>query len=86
MSDEIKKPHIDYPCEWEYRIINTDTAAVREAVVVIVADIEYALAEGHRSQTGKYATLTLKVTVRDEAHRNEIFTALRSHPDVVTVI
>ena len=85
MSDD-RKPHIVYPCEWEYRIITTDAALVRKAVAHIVADVPHALADANRSRTGKYCSLSLTLTVNDEAYRDRIFAALRKHPAVVTVL
>ena len=77
-----RKPEIDYPCTWSYRIIGADELRMRLAVRGIVGEAEHALTLGLESAHGKYRSLQLELVVRDEAHRLSIFDALKIHPDV----
>lgn len=76
------RPELSYPCSWTYRIICTDEPGVRAAIAVIVGDSAHTLTGLGSSTSGRYARLELVVHVRDEAHRNEIFVALRRAPSV----
>lgn len=81
-SFEDQKPEITYPCAWSYRVIGADEQRLREVIVEVVGDVEHSLRLAHESSHGRYRSLALEVVVRDEAHRNSIFTALGRHPDV----
>jgi putative lipoic acid-binding regulatory protein len=71
-----RRPEISYPCFWTYRVICTDEPALRSAVASIVGAAEHTLERIGDSASGRYHRLELVVSVRDEAHRNEIFVAL----------
>jgi len=86
MSADKHQPAIAYPCRWDYKIIGTDTGRIRAVIAVAVAGAEHTVADSNRSHTGKYCSVALTVAVRDEAHRNQIFMALRGHPDVIMVL
>ena len=85
-SLEGSHPVIEYPCSWPYRIVCSDEATVRAAIVRIVGASEHTLAKVGDSSSGRYQRLELVVTVRDEAQRNEIFSALTSVPSVRFVL
>ena len=80
------KPEIDYPCQWEFKVIGTDEAALRRAIGQIVGDRVHQLSVSNRSSGGKYCSLRLEVHVEDEASRNALFEALRDHEDVTTLL
>ncbi len=78
------KPLIDYPCEWEYRIIGSDEAGMRAAVAEIVDDRAHSLRAGNRK--GKYLSLKLKTSVVDEADRDRIYQGLSARAAIRMVI
>ena len=86
MSAGDPKPKITYPCSWEFKVIGFDTQRVREAVARVVGDAAHSVADSRQSSSGKYRSVSLTMTVHDEAHRNRIFAAFRDHKDVVMVI
>ena len=77
-----RKPEIDYPCPWSYRIIGSDEAQMRVAVREIVGERDYKLELSNESHGGKYRSLELEVVVVDEAQRLAIFDALRKHAQI----
>jgi len=85
-SFEGKKPEIDYPCPWSYRLIGRDEVALRRAVLGIIGGAEHTLVLVNESSAGRYRSLELELVVRDEAHRLGLFEALGRHPDVRFVI
>jgi putative lipoic acid-binding regulatory protein len=80
------RPHIDYPCDWEYRIIGADAAALEAAVRAVLQAEEYALSAGNTSPKGRWRALRVEMRVRSEAHRDEVHRLLREHPDVKMVL
>lgn len=86
MDFEGRKPEIDYPCPWTYRVIGLDEARLRVAVVEIVGDAPHSLRSGNTSGGGKYVSMGLEIEVRDEAHRLRIFESLSTHPEIRFVI
>ncbi len=93
-ADEQQKPHITYPCPWDYKIIGTDENVLREAVVTCLdqalsqaaGEREYELGTSRTSNGGKFVSLKLNLMVLDEAERNGIFSSLAGHPAIRIVI
>ena len=77
---------IDYPCEWEYRIIGVGDEALRLAVSEIIGDRKHSLAFSNISKTGKYISLSLKTIVENEEIRNSIYASLTKHAAVKKVL
>lgn len=80
------KPHIDYPCSWEYRIIGADAAKMEAAVAHVLGDEEYTLTPSKQSPKGRWCSLRLEMQVLNEAHRYQVHRVLREHPDVRMVL
>ena len=80
------KPEIDYPCEWEYKVIGADAEAIRAVIAAVVGEAEHTLDLSRASRTGKYVSLQLAVAVRDEEHRLGIYHALTAHHAVKIVL
>ena len=80
-----RRPHIEYPCAWSYRLIGASEASLREAVRDVLG-APAALTQGRASGRGRYVSATLTVQVRDEPHRLAVFEALAAHEAVVYVL
>ncbi|MCA8979841.1 MAG: DUF493 domain-containing protein [Planctomycetes bacterium] len=81
-----RPPDIEYPTLWGYRLIGPDPEAVQAAVLEILGPCEHQLKSSHRSASGKYHSFALELTVRDEAHRLELFEAFKAHDAIVYVL
>ena len=81
-----RRPELSYPCPWEYKVIGLGEAALREAVNAIFQGRECEIRLSKTSSGGKYTSLAVTLTVRDEADRLALFQALRDHPHVVFVL
>ena len=79
------RPHIDYPCPWDYQIIGENEERLRGAVAVVVND-RYVLTLSHRSKNGRYTSMQLTIEVRSDEHRMEVFEGLRQHGDIIYVL
>ena len=84
-----RRPAIEYPTEWGYRVIGADEAKVRsaiETVLRLVGGGAHTVRLSNRSTGGRWCAVDLQVVVRDEAERMAIFQALHVHGDVRMVI
>ena len=72
-----KKPKIDYPTHWEYKVIFDASDEVETKVKDIVKDREFKLVFSKFSKDKKYASYDLAVLVLSEEERLEIFSALK---------
>ncbi len=80
------KPEIHYPCEWQYRIIGEDKTAMHQAITTSVAALACSLTDGNISSGGRYLSLSLVVTVRDDAERLRLYQLLAGHPAIRMVL
>ena len=82
----MNRPKIDYPCEWEYRLIGPDEENIRRAVVEILKTKQYTLSFSNISKSGKYISFSLKTIVATEKERNNIYISLRKHTGIKCLI
>ena len=85
-SSQHKRPRIDYPTRWGYRIVGTSEEAMRAHVLALLGDVEHELVLGNRSRGGKYVSLHLSLVVRDEAQRLAIYDHLTRHDAIRFVV
>ncbi len=78
-NPENKKPQIDYPCKWPYKIIGDNIEEMINAVENVVTDLEYDLTPSNISRKGKYFSLNIIVVVPSEKVRDLIFQNLNKH-------
>lgn len=79
------KPQIDYPTQWEYRIIGKDKKELEE-IVKETFPKSYTLKDGNTSQGGKFVSIVVSTEVASEEERNELFAKLKSHPQISMVL
>lgn len=84
MDFEGRRPEIDYPCVWEYRVIGSDREHLMGAIREIVGNRNHCLVDGH--QKGPWLSLSLELTVHDEAERNDLYVSLKSIAGVKMVL
>ncbi len=78
-------PQIDYPTQWEYRIIGKDKKELEEIVKEIFPQ-GYELKDGQASSGGKFVSIVVSAEVASEQERNELFAKLKNHPQVSMVL
>ena len=87
MGEAAKPPaKINYPCDWEYRIIGPDEAALKTAAAQVMGGRKYDLAFSNISKTGKYFSLSVKTFVESEEARNNLYAAFAKHPAIKTIL
>lgn len=85
-NEENKKPQIEYPYNWPYKIIGVNIEQMIAAVEEIVIDLEYELTPSNISRRGKYFSLNVTVMVPSEIVRDLIFQKLSAHPAIKFVM
>jgi putative lipoic acid-binding regulatory protein len=86
MDINIRKPEIEYPTNWGYKIIGSDVDEMLKAVEEIIKGLEYEVAPSNVSSNEKYFSLNIFAVVPSESVRDIIFRNLTKHPAIIFVI
>ncbi len=81
-----KKPQIDYPTQWGFKIIGRDKEALLKAIKEVMGEREHLCHLGNSSKTGKFHTYNASCTVEHQEERDALFKAFADHDDVEMVI
>jgi putative lipoic acid-binding regulatory protein len=80
------KLELDYPCDWEYKIVVRNEKMI-DAILDDIEQLEnYNLDLSKQSSNGKFKSYTLQTIVDNENHRIEIFNILRDHEHIKMVL
>jgi putative lipoic acid-binding regulatory protein len=80
------KPEIDYPCQWQFRLIGEDRAAMNQAISTWISASSYTVCDANVSSGGRFLSLSLEVTVNDDAERLHIYQLLAGDPAIRMVL
>ena len=87
MNDSSKrKPAIDYPTKWGYKVIGIDVDKLLKAVEEATPGLNYEVTPSNISSGEKYYSLNVTVMVPSEVVRDLIFQKLSEHRDIKMVI
>ena len=86
MDLQNRKPEINYPTKWEYKIIGSDVDEMIKAVENIVKEFEFELVPSNISKKANYFSMNVIVFVPTEEFRDKIFKQLTEHPAIKFVI
>lgn len=73
IDENSERPEIEYPCDWDYKIIGTDVSEMIKAIEEAVGDLTYEITPSNISKKGNYFSLNLRVFVPSEIVRDIIF-------------
>jgi len=85
-SETDKKPEIEYPIEWGYKLIGRDNSKLQTCISKIMGNKKHTTTAGHASKTGKFHSYNTKCIVENEEERNKIFKAFEDCETVEMVI
>jgi putative lipoic acid-binding regulatory protein len=80
------KPKIDYPTDWQFKIIGRDRDALLRAIKEVMGDKEHSHHFGNLSKNGKFCSYNTSCEVESQDERDKIFKAFRDHKDIDMVI
>ncbi len=86
LENSDKRPEIEYPCNWDYKVIGTDVAEMVKAIEEAVGSLEYEITPSNISKKGNYFSLNLTVFVPSEVVRDIIFQKVSASMFVKIVI
>ena len=84
--DSSKKPNIEYPCNWDYKVIGTNVDEMIKAIEQVAVGMEYKISSSNVSSKGNYFSLGLQVYVSSEVIRDIIFAKLKDNEFVKMVL
>lgn len=81
-----KKPRIDYPCRWVFKLFGTDECLLREAVAGIMPGADHDLTLSRTSRNNRYVCMNLALTVASGEDRDAVYEALSGHSRILFVL
>ncbi|MEN6509976.1 MAG: DUF493 domain-containing protein [Smithella sp.] len=85
-ENEKQNLQLEYPCSWTYKIIGTDRDEMKCAVYEIIQDRQCRISPSRQSETAKYFSLNVELTVESESHRTNLYEALKAHRAIILVL
>jgi putative lipoic acid-binding regulatory protein len=82
----MKRPEIEYPCTWIYKVIGQDCTILKEIIISTCAPQDVRITHSNTSSGGKYHSLNAELTVHDEATRLGIYDTLKNSSGVKFVL
>ncbi|RUM63552.1 MAG: DUF493 domain-containing protein [Sulfurimonas sp.] len=86
INDSKQKVLIEYPCNWCYKVIASEKAALEQAIRDVIDEREHTITPSNKSKTGKYISMNLDLLVHNEDDRTFIFDALKKHQNIKMVL
>lgn len=86
LGSDNKRPEIEYPTEWSYKIIGTDVDLILKSIEEVVGDLEHEVTPSNVSKNDNYYSLNLKVLVPSEVVRDLIYQKLEECAEVKMVL
>lgn len=86
LDSNSKRPELNYPCEWIYKVIGKDVDKLIAAIEHASLELEYVVTTSNISKNENYVSLNFKVTVPSEAARDIIYQKLNDNKDVIMVL
>ncbi|MCI3207585.1 MULTISPECIES: DUF493 family protein [Pandoraea] len=90
MTTEEKKSLIEFPCDFPIKVMGHAQDGFAQAIVELLrefdAQFDAATVEMRPSSSGKYLGLTVTVRAHSQAHLDDIYRKLTSHPMVKVVL
>jgi putative lipoic acid-binding regulatory protein len=81
-----KKLELDYPCDWQYKVVGHNQELIECAMKKIFDKREYKLKLSNVSSKGKFKSFSLNLLVHNEDDRVEIYNQLKDHDDIKYVL
>ena len=85
-ENEKQNLQLEYPCSWTYKIIGMDPDEMKCAVYEIIRDRQCRISPSRQSETAKYFSLSVELTVESESHRTNLYEALKAHRAIKLVL
>ena len=81
-----RKPEINYPCRWQFRLIGEERTAMVEAIATMANIPAAEITEANVSSGGRYLSLKIELVVHDDDERLDLYRMLAAHPAIRMVL
>ncbi len=81
-----RKPEINYPCRWQFRLIGEERTAMVEAIATVAGIPAAEITEANVSSGGRYLSLKIELVVHDDDERLDLYRMLAAHPAIRMVL
>lgn len=82
----MKKPVINYPCMWNYRVVGGDGDQIKKGIADKLQGIRHSITDGNKSSQGNYVSVNVDAFVHSEEQRCAITPLLREIATVKIVL
>lgn len=86
LDSNSKRPWIDYPCEWGYKVIGSDVDKILYAIEEASLGLDYSVTPSNISKNGKYYSLNFNLEVPNEVVRDLVYEKLKKNNDITIVL
>jgi putative lipoic acid-binding regulatory protein len=86
LDENSPKPHIDYPCKWEYKIIGNNIDKILNAVENASMGLTYDVTPSNISKNDRYFSLNFTIEVANQVVRDLVYEKLNKDPNIILVL
>ncbi len=81
-----ERPKIEYPCEWEYKVIGSNVENIIKVIEDAAKGLKYTITPSNVSKNEKYFSLNFKVEVPNEVVRDLVYQKLGESEEIKIVL
>lgn len=86
LDSNSKRPEIEYPCQWGYKVIGSDVDKILSAIEEASLGLSYDVTPSNVSKNGKYYSINFSLEVPNETVRNLVYEKLEGSSGVIMVL
>jgi putative lipoic acid-binding regulatory protein len=86
INDSKEKLQLEYPCNWNYKIITHAPHAVDEIITSVVVNRSYEKRLSNTSKTGTYHSFDVTLLVHSDEDRGMLFESFKQHELIKMVL
>jgi putative lipoic acid-binding regulatory protein len=84
--ENLKELELEYPCDWEYRLIVLKGTNITQIIENIVDKREFSLVTSKNSKNGKYESFSLKLLVHNDEDRKTLYETFKRAQEIKFVL
>jgi uncharacterized protein len=84
--ENLKELELEYPCDWEYKLIVLKGTDITQIIENIVDKREFSLVTSKNSKKGKYESFSLKLLVHNDEDRKTLYETFKRAQEIKFVL
>ena len=81
-----KKLELEYPCNWDYKVIIHKECDIHDIAKCVFGDREHTVTESNKSKSEKYQSYNVRTLVHNDDDRKELFEQFKKDKNVKMVL